>query len=107
MAKKPTQTRPAQKHNPGANPYQNNNSVGNNLGKMIGAVCLLVFIIFEQLWIGTLACALAFAVLYVMQVFVERSKTPFTSMYLYATAATALLAYLEYRYQIISNLLGL
>ena len=106
MAKKVSHPQP-QNVAPGADPYQKNNTSGRNLGKMMGAVCLLVFICFDELWVGTLGCAIAFGVLYVMQVFFEKSKTWFSSVYLYATVATALLAYLEYSRQFISNLLGL
>ena len=95
---KPTQVSTA------PDPYTKNSG---NLGKMMGAVCLLVFICFEQLWIGTLACALAFGVLCVIQVFVEKSRTLFTSAYLYAAAGTAVLAFLEWQNHFISNLLGL
>ena len=89
---------------PGA---QKQSSSGRNLGKVIGAMCLLVFIMAEQLWIATAACALAFAVLFVMQVFMEKSVSWYASGYLYATAACAVLAYLEFSSQFISRLLDL
>ena len=107
MAKKSKRVQPVQNVGVGADPYQKNNSFGRNLGKMMGAVCLLAFICFDQLWIATSVCALAFAVLFVIQVFVEKSRTVFASLYLYAAIGTALLAFAEFRYQVITNLLGL
>ena len=104
MAKKSNRNVKPQKVSTAPDPYAKSSG---NLGKMMGAVCLLAFICFEQLWIATLVCALAFGVLYVIQVFVEKSRTMFTSMYLYAAIGTAALAYVEYQYQFISNLLGL
>ena len=67
MAKKAKRSAPQAEVSPGANPYAR--SGGRRLGTILGSVCLLVFIMFEQLWIGILSGALAFVALYVMQVF--------------------------------------
>ncbi len=104
MAKKSNRNVKPQQVSTAPDPYARKSS---SLGKMMGAVCLLAFICFEELWIGTLVCALAFAVLYVIQVFVEKSKTLITSPYLYAAVATAVIALLERQNHFISRLLGL
>jgi hypothetical protein len=105
MAKKAKRSAPVQEVSPGANPYDNRGISGRRLGMIMGSICLLVFIYFEQLWIGTLSCALAFLVLYVMQVFFEKSKAWYESIYLYATILALALAYGEFSTGFISNLL--
>ena len=107
MAKKAKRSAPVQNVSVGADPYAKNNSYGRNLGKILGCVCLLVFIMFDQLWIGTLACALAFAVIFAMQVFMEKSSSWFATPYFYATLACLALAYAEYSFGFLSNLLKL
>ena len=104
MAKKSKSVRPVSDGKPGANPYQKNRT-GQNIGKVLGAACLLAFIIFDQLWIGILTCTLVFSALYIIQVFFEKSKSWYSSMFLYAALATALLAYLEYSSGVITRLM--
>lgn len=78
-----------------------------NFSGFIGCVVLLAFIFFEELWIGTAVCACGFLVFFVLQVFVDKSHSWYTSPYLYFSLIVAVLAYLEYAQSLISNLLGL
>ncbi len=107
MAKKTKRPTPVQEVNPGANPYARNKSYGRKLGNILGCLILLVFIYFDELWIGTLACALGFALIFGVQVFYEKSYKWYATPYLYATLLTLALAYAEFRYNFISNLLKL
>ena len=107
MAKKVKRPAPVAEVSPGANPYDKSAASGNRLGMIMGSFCLLMFICFEQLWIGIIGCALAFAVLYVIQVFFEKSRNWWQSPYLYGTIGILAMAYLEYSTGMISNLLNL
>ena len=105
MAKKAKRPAPVQEVSPGANPYEGNKISGRRLGMIMGSICLLVFIWFEQMWIGILSCAVAFLVLYVMQVFFEKSRSWYGSIYLYATIAALALTYVEFSTGVISRIL--
>ena len=106
MAKKAKYPAPAQNTPAGANPYAPAKSVGRRLGNLLGGVCLLVYVIFEELWIGTLAFGVGFAVIWALQVFQEKTHKWFASPYLYASILTLGLAYGEWQYHFISNLLN-
>ena len=107
MAKKAKRPQPVADVSPGANPYENTKSTGRQLGNVLGCACLLMFILFDELWLGTLACAIAFGIIWGIQVFYDKVTKWNTSPYLYAMVLTLILAYLEYAYNIISNLLDL
>ena len=104
MAKKAKRPAPAVEVTPGANPYAGS-SIGKRLGTVLGSIVLILFIVTDELWIGTLACALGFAVIYAMQVFVEKSKSWYGSIYLYAAILSAVLAWAEYTNGFVSNLM--
>ena len=101
MAKKTKQNAPVQN----TNPYENRNSAGKRLGNLMGCACLLVFALSEELWIGMLACAIGFAVIYGIQVFHDKTEKWYTSPYLYCTLVTLGLTYAEYTYQLLTNLM--
>lgn len=89
-------------------PQQSSNQAKSNMiSRLIGCVCLLAFIFFEELWVGTLTCALAFTTFFVIQVFVEKSREWYASVNLYGAVFCFVLAYLEFQYHIISNLMGI
>ena len=62
------------------NPYENKNSTGKRLGNWLGCACLLVFAIFEELWIGMFACAIGFALICGIQVFHDKTAKLHTSL---------------------------
>ena len=103
MAKKVKQTAPAQT----TNPYENKNTTGKRLGNWLGCACLLVFAIFEELWIGMFACAISFALICGIQVFHDKTAKLHTSPYLYLSLVTLALAYAEYEYQMLTNFMTL
>ena len=107
MAKKSNRNQPVRDLPAGPNPNQKNNSSARNWGKALGAVCLLIFIVFDQLWIGTLGCALCLAVIYGIQVFHDKTAKWYSSVYLYATLILLALAYAEYSSGFITNLMTL
>ena len=47
---------------PGADPNGGNVLLSRKMGNVMGCICLLVFILFKELWIGTLAFGIGFAV---------------------------------------------
>ena len=101
MAKKAKSTAPVQT----TNPYETNHSVGKRLGNMLGCACLLVFVLFDELWIGMLACAFSLAIIYGIQVFHDKAAKWYSSPYLYFTLVTLALTYGEYAYQLLTNLM--
>ena len=105
MAKKRTNStqRKPEAAKPGA---KKTNSAGRSIGKVIGCVALLAFVMVEDLWMGIGIFALVFAALYVMQVFFEKSASWFSSGYLYATLGCSALAWAEHQYQIITRLIS-
>ena len=70
--------------------------------KILPAICLISFLVFEAVWISVLVATVCFAYFYVVQVFVEQSRQWYNSTYLYVTLACAVFTWLEYQY----NLLG-
>ena len=107
MAKQVKRPAPVVEVKPGADPNGGNILLSRKMGNILGCVCLLMFILFEQLWIGTLAFGIGFTVIFALQVFIEKSKSWYTSWNLYAALACYGLAYLEYAYGLISNLMNL
>lgn len=105
MAKKVNRSVPAQNMAPGADPHTKSNSSGRLVGNMLGCACLIVFIIFDELWMGTLACALGFAIIFGIQVFHDSSVKWYASPNLYASLGCFVLAYVEYAYSFLSNLM--
>ena len=101
-AKRPTQTKTT-----ATNTQPVASSAGRRMGNLLGGVCLLVYIVCKELWIGTLAFGLGFAVIWGLQVFLEKSHKWYTSPYFYSTLLTLALAWGEWQYAIISNLLNL
>lgn len=106
MAKKVNRPAAAQNVSPGKNPYANSQKSGRRMGNLIGALCLLSFIVFDELWIGILITALAFGILFAIQVHDKVVKW-YASPFLYAVAVTLVMAYVEYAYQLFSNLIDL
>ena len=105
MAKKVNRTQPVVDMAPGADPHAGNPMLGRRMGTVLGCACMVVFIVFQELWIGTLACALGFGIIFGLQVFYEKSKVWYTSLNLYAAIGCLILAYLEYSSGLISKLM--
>lgn len=103
-SKRSTNNQSKASHTPGS---ENTSGIGRSMGKVIGCVALLAFVLMDELWMGIGVFTLVFAALYGIQVFAEKSKSWYSSLYLYTTLACGALAYAEYRYQVISNLLRL
>jgi len=107
MAKKAKRPQPVADVTPGADPHAGNPLLSRRMGTVLGCACMIVFIVFEELWIGTLACALGFAIIFGLQVFYDRTKAWYTSWNLYASVICIVLAYLEYSGGLISNIMKL
>ena len=107
MAKKSNRNQSVRAASAGHNPHQKNNSTARNLGKALGAACLVVFIIFDEFWISLLACGLCLAVIYAIQVFHDKTVKWYASFYLYATIAVLTLTYAEYSSGFLTNLMTL
>lgn len=105
MAKKAKQPRVVEDIKPGADPNGGNMLLSRRMGTVLGGACLLMYILFDQLWIGTLAFGIGFAVIFGLQVFYEKSKKWYASFNLYAALVCFILAYAEYNYGFISNLM--
>ena len=104
MAKKAKRPQPAAEVAPGKDPNGGNVLLSNRMGNALGCVCLLIFIIFDELWIGTLACALGFCIIFGIEVFYVKAKSWYTSINLYGALLCAVLAYLEYSGSFLSEL---
>jgi hypothetical protein len=107
MAKKAKHPAPVQEVSPGKNPYEKSGNVGRRLGNLLGCACLLVFAVFEELWIGMAACTLCLGIIFGITVFHDKTAKWYTSPFLYAMLATAVLAYVEYAYQLLTNFMTL
>ena len=105
MAKKRSTPRPVQDVAPGANPYSDNSLLSRRMGSIMGCACLLVFILFKELWIGMLAFGIGFAIIYGLEVLIEKSRKWYASSNLYLAIASLALAYAEYSSGFISNLM--
>ena len=105
MAKKRSTPRPVQDVAPGANPYSDNSLLSRRMGSIMGCACLLVFIMFKELWIGMLAFGIGFAIIYGLEVLVEKTKAWYASSNLYLSIACLVLTYAEYTNGFISNLM--
>ncbi len=88
---------------PGQDPQGQNPLLSRRMGTVLGCACLVVFILFEELWIGMLACALGFGIIFGLQVFYDKAKAWYASMNLYAAIICLVLAYLEYSSGLISD----
>lgn len=106
MAKQVKRPAPVVEVKPGADPNGGNMLLSRKMGNILGCVCLLMFILFKELWIGTLAFGIGFTAIFVLQVFLEKSKSWYTSWNLYAALVCYALAYMEYAYGLISNLMN-
>ena len=107
MAKKSNRNQPVREASAGPNPYEKNNSTARNLGKALGAACLVVFILFDEFWISLLACGICLAAIYGIQGFHDKTVKGFASFYLYATLAVLGLAYAEYSNGFLTKLMTL
>jgi len=105
MAKKARKQEPVVEVNPGTDPYGQSPYLSRRMGTVLGCACLIVFIIFEELWIGTLACALGFSIIFGLQVIHDKSKVWYQSLNLYAAIVCYVLAYLEYSSGFVSNIM--
>ena len=91
---------------PGADPNGGNALLSRRMGNIMGCACLLVFIMFKELWIGMLAFGIGFAIIYGLEVLVEKSGKWYTSSNLYLSLGSLALAYAEYAYQLLTNLMS-
>lgn len=107
MAKKAKRPVPVAEVTPGADPNGGNVLLSRRMGTVLGCACMLMFILFDQLWIGTLAFGIGFAIIFGLQVLVEKSKAWYQSWNLYASMICLVLAYLEYTNGFLSNLMTL
>ena len=105
MAKKANRPSAPVDVTPGANPHADNSLLSRKLGNVMGAACLLVFILFKELWLGMLAFGIGFAVIFVLEVMVEKTKQWYASWNLYLSVGSLALAYAEYSYGFISGLM--
>ena len=105
MAKKVKRPTPAADVTPGANPYADNSLLSRKMGTIMGCACLMVFILFKELWIGMLAFGIGFAIIYGLEVLVEKTRAWYSSSNLYLSVACLVLAYLERNSGFISNLM--
>ena len=96
MAKKVSRPATPVEVTPGANPYAKSVTSGKRFGTVLGAICMIMFIVFDELWIGTAAGAVCLAILFVLQVFEEKSRVWYKSVYLYTFFLAVLLAWMEY-----------
>jgi hypothetical protein len=103
MAKKANRPQPVVDVTPGADPHIGNPMLSRRMGTVLGCACMVVFILFKELWIGTLACALGFAIIFGLQLIYDKSKPWYTSWNLYAAGICLVLAYLEYSSGLISE----
>ena len=74
------------------------------LPRMLPAVCLAAFLVFEESWICILVAAACMAYIYLVQVFVEK-KSPL-STYLFVVIGLLVLVWLEYQYRFLAGLLS-
>lgn len=105
MAKKAKRPAPAADVTPGVNPYADNSVLSRKLGSLMGCACLIVFILFKELWIGMLAFGIGFAIIFGIEVLVEKSKNWYASSNLYLSVICLVLTYAEYTSGFISNLM--
>ena len=106
MAKKAKRPAPVADVTPGASPYADNSLLSRKMGTIMGCACLMVFILFKELWIGMLAFGIGFAVIFGLEVVYEKSKAWYASVNLYASLGSFALAYAEYAYGFLSNLMN-
>ena len=92
---------------PGADPNGGNVLLSRKMGTILGCACLLMFIIFDELWIGTLAFGIGFLIIFGIQVVYEKSKAWYASANLYASIACFVLAYVEFYYGFLTELMRL
>ena len=105
MAKKAKRPAPVADVTPGASPYADNSLLSRKMGTIMGCACLMVFILFKELWIGMLAFGIGFAIIYGLEVLVEKTKAWYASSNLYLSIACLVLTYAEYTNGFISNLM--
>lgn len=105
MAKKAKRPTPSVDVTPGANPYAENSLLSRKMGSIMGCACLIVFILFKELWIGMLAFGIGFAIIYGLEVLVEKTKKWYASSNLYLSLACLILTYAEYTNGFITNLM--
>ena len=104
MAKKAKRPEPVVEAAAGKDPNGGNILLSNRMGNALGCACLLIFIIFDELWIGSLACALGFCIIFGLEVFHAKAKKWYASFNLYGAVLCEVLAYLEYSSSFLSNL---
>ena len=104
MAKKAKRPDPVVEVAAGKDPSGGNILLSKRMGNVLGSACLIVFIIFGELWIGTLACALGFCIIFGLEVFYEKARNWYTSVNLYCALLCFVLAYVEYASGFLSNL---
>ncbi len=104
MAKKAKLPEPVVEVTPGQDPNGGNLLLSKRMGNALGCAALIVFIIFGELWIGTLACAVGFCIIFGLEVFYEKSRAWYKSINFYCAILCAVLAYVEYASGFLSNL---
>ena len=105
MAKKVNRTAYTPDVTPGADPNGGNVLLSRRMGTVLGCACLLVFILFENLWIGSLAFGIGFTIIFCLEVFYEKSRNLFRSFNFYGALICYILAYAEYAYGFMTNLM--
>ena len=105
MAKKANRPQNVTNVAPGADPNAGNALLSRRMGSILGCACLLVFIIFDELWLGTLAFAVGFTIIFALEVFYEKSRSLLRSFNFYGAVVCYLLAYLEYAYGFMTNVM--
>ncbi len=105
MAKKvkTTNSRPAAKQTP-AEPKTS--SAGMMAARIMGCVCLAIFIFTDEIWLGTASCGLCMSIFFVLQVFIEKTRAWYLSGNFYGAIFCFVIAYLEYNYNIADRIFG-
>ena len=90
---------------PAPDPQSQNPLLSRRMGTVLGCACMVVFILFKELWIGMGACALGFGIIFGLQLHFDKNKAWYTSWNLYGAIICLVLAYLEYTSGFVTNLM--
>lgn len=91
---------------PAANPYAEKSLLSRRMGSLMGCACLVVFILFQELWIGMLSFGIGFALIFGVEALVEKTKVWYASSNLYLSVICLALAWAEYANGFITNLMS-
>lgn len=107
MAKKAKRPAPVVNVAPGPDPNGGSVLLSRRMGTILGCACLLVFILFDELWLGTLAFGVGFSIIFALEIFHEKSRVWYKSFNFYAALISYALAYGEYVYGLLSRLMDI